>query len=158
VIVVASGGMYTEPLDVAALDPTPASYDGTKAYARCKRAQVALVEEWTRHLVDTGITVNSMHPGWVDTPGLRTALPGFSRIAGPLLRTPEEGADTTVWLAASPAAADVSGLFFLDRRSRAKHRLRRTRRPDEAREAARLWRLCTERTTPFAADAGGSVD
>ena len=142
VIVVASGGMYTEPLDVDALDPEPAAYDGTKTYARCKRAQVVLAEEWTRELLDTGITVNAMHPGWADTPGLRTALPGFSRVVGPLLRTPEEGADTIVWLAAAPDAADLSGLFFLDRRARAKHRLRRTRRPDEAREAARLWRLC----------------
>ena len=50
-----------------------------------------------------------------------------------------------------------SGLFFLDRRARAKHRLRRTRRPDEAREAARLWRLCTERTAPFTAGTGGSA-
>ena len=157
VIVVASGGMYTEPLDVDALDPEPATYDGTKAYARCKRAQVVLAEEWTRDLLDTGITVNAMHPGWADTPGLRTALPGFSRVVGPLLRTPEEGADTIVWLAAAPDAADLSGLFFLDRRARAKHRLRRTRRPDEAREAARLWRLCTERTAPFAADTDGSA-
>ena len=117
VIVVASGGMYTEPLDVDALDPEPAAYDGTKAYARCKRAQVVLAEEWTRDLLDTGITVNAMHPGWADTPGLRAALPGFSRVVGPLLRTPEEGADTIVWLAAAPDAADLSGLFFLDRRA-----------------------------------------
>jgi dehydrogenase/reductase SDR family member 12 len=157
VIVVASGGMYTEPLDVAALDREPAAYDGTKTYARCKRAQVALVEEWTRELLGTGITVNAMHPGWADTPGLRTALPGFSRIVGPLLRTPGQGADTIVWLAADPDAARFNGQFFLDRRPRAKHRLRRTRRPNEAREAARLWRLCTERTTPFEPEAGGSA-
>ena len=147
VIVVASGGMYTEPLDVDALDPDAAAYDGTKAYARCKRAQVVLTEEWTRRLLDTGITVNAMHPGWADTPGLRTALPGFTRVVGPLLRTPAQGADTIVWLVAAPDAADLSGLFFLDRRARPKHRLRRTRRSDEAREAARLWRLCTERTS-----------
>ena len=157
VIVVASGGMYTEPLDVDALDPEPAAYDGAKAYARCKRAQVVLAEEWTRELLDTGITVNAMHPGWADTPGLRTALPGFSRVVGPLLRTPGEGADTIVWLAAAPEAAEASGQFFLDRRARAKHRLRRTRRPDASREAARLWRLCTERTAPFAAASGGSA-
>ena len=156
-ILVASGGMYTEPLDVAALDPDPGGYDGTKAYARCKRAQVVLAEEWTRDLLGTGIAVNAMHPGWADTPGLRTALPGFSRIVGPLLRTPEQGADTIVWLAAAPDAADPSGLFFLDRRPRAKHRLRRTRRPDEAREAARLWRLCTERTAPFTGTGGSAA-
>ena len=158
VIVVASGGMYTESLDVDALDPEPAAYDGTKTYARCKRAQVVLAEEWTRDfLLDTGIAVNAMHPGWADTPGLRTALPGFTRVLGRLLRTPEEGADTIVWLAAAQEAADSSGLFFLDRRARAKHRLRRTRRPDEVREAARLWRLCTARTAPFAAEPGGSA-
>ena len=76
-ILVASGGMYTVPLDVAALEPTPAEYDGVKAYARCKRAQVALAGEWTRHLAGTGVTVNAMHPGWADTPGLRDALPGL---------------------------------------------------------------------------------
>ncbi len=157
VIVVASGGMYTEPLDVDALDPEPAAYDGTKTYARCKRAQVVLAEEWTRELLDTGISVNAMHPGWADTAGLRTALPGFTRVVGPLLRTPAEGADTIVWLAAARDVADVSGLFFLDRRARAKHRLGRTRRPDEAREAARLWRLCTERTAPFPARFDGSA-
>ena len=90
----------------------------------------------------------------------RASEPRFQasrRVVGRLLRTPEEGADTIVWLAAAPDAADLSGLFFLDRRARAKHRLRRTRRPDEAREAARLWRLCTERTAPFAAEPGGSA-
>ncbi len=155
VVLVASGGMYTEPLEVDSLAPEPAAYDGTKAYARCKRAQVVLAEDWTRELLDSGITVNAMHPGWADTPGLRTSLPGFSRLVGPLLRTPEEGADTIVWLAAAQDAAGLSGLFFLDRRPRAKHRLGRTRRPDEAREAARLWRLCVERTAPFAAEDRG---
>src|SRR6185436_5880830 len=72
----------------------PDGYDGTKAYARCKRAQVVLAEEWTRDLLGTDIAVNAMHPGWADTPGLRASLPGFSRVVGPLLRTPEEGADT----------------------------------------------------------------
>jgi len=99
-----------------------------------------------------GVTFNTMHPGWADTPGIRTALPGFSRVLGPLLRTPAEGADTIGWLAAAPEVASLSGRFFLDRRPRTKHRLRRTRRPDadaEA-EADRLWRLVSERTAPFA--------
>ncbi|MEP6893235.1 MAG: SDR family NAD(P)-dependent oxidoreductase [Gaiellaceae bacterium] len=146
VVIVASGGMYTEPLDVENLDPAAGDYNGTRAYSRCKRAQVALAEEWTRHLRGTDVTVNAMHPGWADTPGLQGALPGFRRILGPLVRTPEEGADTIVWLAAAPDVVGRSGLFFLDRRARAKHRLRRTRRPDEAAEAARLWQLCIDRT------------
>ncbi len=154
VIVTSSGGMYTQPLDVALLQPDAGSYNGTKAYARCKRAQVALTEEWTRRLLGTGVTVNAMHPGWADTPGIRDALPGFTRIVRPFLRTPGEGADTIVWLASAPEPTELSGLFFLDRRQRAKHRLSRTRRPDEAEESARLWQLCVERTAALAvADA-----
>jgi dehydrogenase/reductase SDR family member 12 len=143
VIFVASGGMYTVPLDVAALEPVRSEYDGVRAYARCKRAQVVLAGEWTRHLTGTGITVNAMHPGWADTPGLRKGLPGFSRVLAPLLRTPLQGADTIAWLASAPEVVASSGGFYLDRRARALHRLRRTRRPDEAQEAARLWNLCT---------------
>jgi NAD(P)-dependent dehydrogenase (short-subunit alcohol dehydrogenase family) len=145
VIFVASGGMYTVPLDVGALEPGPVGYDGTKAYARCKRAQVALAEEFTRR--QPGTTVNAMHPGWADTPAIRDALPRFSRTLGPLLRTPAEGADTIVWLAAAQEAAAFRGEFLLDRRARAIHRLRRTRRPDEAAEEARLWDFCVGRTT-----------
>jgi NAD(P)-dependent dehydrogenase (short-subunit alcohol dehydrogenase family) len=154
VVIVSSGGMYTQPLDVAALDPDPASYNGSRTYATCKRAQVALAGEWARRLERDGVTANAMHPGWADTPGLRHGLPGFARVVGPLLRTPAQGADTIVWLAASPEAAALDGAFVLDRAPRALHRLRRTRRPDEAREAGRLWELCRERTAPYLAAAG----
>jgi dehydrogenase/reductase SDR family member 12 len=147
VILVSSGGMYAQALDVAALDPAPVDYDGTKAYARCKRAQVVLAEEWTRRLLGTGVTVNAMHPGWADTRALRDSLPGFSRMLGPLLRTPEEGADTIVWLAGAAEVAGTSGEFFLDREARTKHRLARTHGPGQALEAARLWQLCLERTS-----------
>jgi NAD(P)-dependent dehydrogenase (short-subunit alcohol dehydrogenase family) len=149
VIVVASGGMYLERLDVEALQPTEASYDGVKAYSRAKRAQVALAEEWTGRLAGTNVTVNTMHPGWADTPGLRSGLPGFSRALAPALRSPEQGADTIAWLAAAPEVAGRSGLFFLDRRARPTHRRRSTRRLDEAQERARLWELCQKATDSF---------
>jgi NAD(P)-dependent dehydrogenase (short-subunit alcohol dehydrogenase family) len=149
VIVVASGGMYLERLDVDALQPSPSDYDGVRAYSRAKRAQVALAEEWTRRLSDTQVTVNAMHPGWADTPGLRSGLPGFSRALAPLLRTPRQGADTIAWLAAAPEVAGRSGLFFLDRRARPTYRRRGTRRLDEAQERARLWELCQNATASF---------
>jgi dehydrogenase/reductase SDR family member 12 len=149
VIVVASGGMYLERLDVDALQPTEATYDGVKAYARAKRAQVALTEEWTRELAGTGVTVNAMHPGWSDTPGLRTALPGFSRTLSPLLRSPRQGADTIAWLAAAPELAGQSGRFFLDRQARPIYRKPGTRRLDEAQERVRLWTLCQTATDSF---------
>jgi NAD(P)-dependent dehydrogenase (short-subunit alcohol dehydrogenase family) len=149
VIVVASGGMYLERLDVDALQPTQESYDGVKAYSRAKRAQVVLAEEWTRELAGTNVTVNTMHPGWSDTPGLRNALPGFSKALSPLLRSAHQGADTIAWLAAAPEVAGRSGLFFLDRQARPTHRRPGTRRLDEAAERARLWALCQTATDSF---------
>jgi dehydrogenase/reductase SDR family member 12 len=137
VITVSSAGMYTQRLDPATL-PMPASrYRGVTAYARAKRAQVALSREWARRLAGTGVTFHAMHPGWVNTPGIAAALPRFHRVMRPLLRTPGQGADTIIWLAASDPARLGSGRFWHDRRPRAEYRLPGTR---EAASAARvLW-------------------
>jgi dehydrogenase/reductase SDR family protein 12 len=145
-IFVTSGGMYTEPLHVDSLEMQPDVYDGVTAYARVKRAQVSLVERWAPHLKPLAITIAAMHPGWADTPGVRTSLPTFGRVVGPLLRTPSEGADTIVWLASAPSAGIPSGSLWLDRRQRSPHRMSRTRRSDTAAERARLWTFCCERS------------
>ena len=123
VITVSSAGMYTQQLGPAALQMPAAGYRGVTAYARAKRAQVALSREWARRLAGTGITFHAMHPGWVDTPGIAAALPGFHRAMRPLLRTPGEGADTIVWLATADPARLGSGRFWHDRRPRAEYRL-----------------------------------
>jgi len=46
VITVSSGGMYTQPLDVDALEVPPMPFNGTRAYANAKRAQVVLNRAW----------------------------------------------------------------------------------------------------------------
>ena len=145
---VSSGGMYSQPLSVAHLETSPEDYHGTAVYARAKRAQVTLAEMWAEQLRPDGIAVQSMHPGWADTPGVRRSLPTFRRVAGPLLRTPEEGADTLVWLAADdgPPIA-TTGRFWLDRRPRSIHRLPSTRRSDTRDERRRLWDWCVERVS-----------
>ena len=65
-----SGGQYAQALDLDDLQYSRGAYDGTRAYARAKRAQVALIREWARRFGDAGIRFNSMHPGWARTPGL----------------------------------------------------------------------------------------
>ena len=113
VIAVTSGGQYAQALDLDDLEYRHGDYDGTRAYARAKRAQVSLIREWARRAGSGGVRFDSMHPGWADTPGLSDALPGFARLMGPLLRTPAEGTDTLVWLAttrrAGGARPDRSG-------------------------------------------------
>jgi dehydrogenase/reductase SDR family protein 12 len=80
VITVSSGGMYTQGLDVADLEPTPTRYNGTTSYARTKRAQVVLNEVWATRTEARGITFHAMHPGWVATPGLTDSLPNFDKV------------------------------------------------------------------------------
>jgi len=114
IVNVSSGGMYTQGISLSNLQWEHGDYEGAKAYARTKRGQVILTEMWAEMLSDTTVTVNSMHPGWASTPGLG-AIPIFRKIVGPILRSADEGADTIVWLAASPEATAVTGQFFLDR-------------------------------------------
>lgn len=115
VINVLSGGMYTQKIDVDDLQNQRAPYNGTVAYARAKRGLMILTEEWAKHWRTDGIVVNAMHPGWTETPGLQASLPTFYTVTRPLLRTPEQGADTVVWLAAATEANHISGQFWLDR-------------------------------------------
>ena len=142
VIWVTSGGMYAEPLDLEWLESPGPAYDGVRAYAKVKRAQVALVERWGPELASRGISMTVMHPGWVDTPGLRTSLPTFRRRMAPVLRDLSQGVDTVVWLATTSEESIAPGTLWLDRRVRSPHRLRRTRRVDTPEQREALWRFC----------------
>ena len=139
VILMSSGGMYTQPLPVRDPEYRTGRYRGAIAYARTKRMQVAFTPVLARRWA--GLRVYSMHPGWADTPGVASSLPGFRAVTGPLLRTPEEGADTAVWLAATHPAPPT-GRFWHDRRPRPEHYLLSTRSSDDARE--RLWQYCAD--------------
>lgn len=121
IINVSSGGMYATGLALDDLQYERGAYDGTRAYARAKRALVTLTEVWAAQLSGSGVVVHAMHPGWADTPGVAGSLPGFHAITRRFLRTPDQGADTITWLAASPEAARVSGMFWLDREPHTTH-------------------------------------
>ena len=140
IINVSSGGMYTARLDPSDLESGRGDYDGARAYAHSKRAQVVLSEIWAERLRGTGIVVHCMHPGWADTPGVQSSLPSFHRLTGPLLRSPEEGADTIAWLAAAREPARSTGLFWHDRRARPTHRVPWTRESELDRRE--LWEAC----------------
>ena len=127
VVNVLSGGMYTQKIHVEDLQSEVGPYSGSVAYARAKRGLMILTEEWARRWAKDGIVVNAMHPGWADTPGVVSALPEFHRVTGKVLRSPEEGADTIVWLASATEAGKVTGEFWLDRQPHLKHVLPGTR-------------------------------
>lgn len=140
IINVSSGGMYTQRVHVEDLQSAQGQFDGASAYARTKRAEVILTVQWAKRLYGSGVVVHAMHPGWVDTPGLEASLPRFYRATKWLLRTPQEGADTIVWLGAAPEPARSSGGFWHDRRERPIHRAPWTR--ETSRDRERLWAEC----------------
>ncbi len=140
VITVSSGGMYTARLrsDDVQLECEP--FDGARFYAHSKRAQVALNSVWAEQFSAEEIAFHAMHPGWVDTPGLRASLPRFRRLMRPLLRDAHQGADTIVWLGTQRSLDPATGGFWHDRAPRPVHRLRSTR--ESAAERERLWSEC----------------
>ena len=110
IVVVSSGGMYAQPFDLDRLEMKQDGYDGVVAYARAKRAQVVMADAWAARFAAADVAAYSMHPGWVDTPGLQAGLPRFRAVWRPLLRSPAEGADTIVWLAAGAPWAGPAAL------------------------------------------------
>lgn len=140
IINVSSGGMYLARLDPNDLQYERKNYDELMAYARSKRALMMLTELWAEQLKSSGVTVNCMHPGWVDTPLLQTGLPVFRQSFRRILRTPDEGADTIVWLAVAPQVEVVTGRFWFDRRERTAHKFFLTKNSREG--YRRLWREC----------------
>ncbi|MCB0905943.1 MAG: SDR family NAD(P)-dependent oxidoreductase [Nocardioidaceae bacterium] len=136
VIMVTSGGMYTQALRDDDPEYLVGTYAGATAYARSKRAQVELLGLLGDRWSDRGVSVYATHPGWADTPGVSDSLPTFRKVTGPILRDAEGGADTTVWLSAVRPAPDGGGLWH-DRRQRPTHFRSATRPTSE--QVARMW-------------------
>lgn len=135
IVVVSSGGMYAQRLALDDLDWQQRPFDGVKAYAQSKRAEVVLTELLAERLRGTRVTVNAMHPGWADTPGVRRSLPRFHRLMKARLRTPAQGADTIVWLAACARLEGESGRFWFDRQPVGTHLVPWTRETPAERQA-----------------------
>ena len=138
IIWVSSGGMYPRRLSVKALADPSEPFDGVRAYADTKRGMVVASELLAERLAPRGIAVHSMHPGWANTPGVQTSIPSFWERTQNILRSPEEGADTILWLAICDLAQSQPGRFWFDRAPRKTHLLPWTRVSDAAR--ADFWR------------------
>ncbi|HMH52141.1 MAG TPA: SDR family oxidoreductase [Candidatus Acidoferrum sp.] len=119
-------------------------YDGWKAYAQSKLANVLFTYEHARRLAGTGVTANCLHPGVVGT-NIGHDGPMWIRfgikLVRPFLLSPARGADTSIYLASSPAVEGVSGKYFVGRGEE--------RTSDESHDravAARLWKVSEELT------------
>src|SRR5437588_372076 len=98
------------------------NYSGQRAYNQSKLATIMFTNELARRLEGTGVTANSLHPGVVRTNfGAEDQARFFAvigRVILPLLKTPAQGAQTSVYLASSPNIDGVTGQFFANRKSK----------------------------------------
>ena len=118
VITVSSEAQRWGDMDFDDLQSTQ-KYRGFPVYGMTKLANIMFTYELAERLKGTFVTANCLHPGAVGTNfGKNNAGPMtlFFRAAKPFMRTPEQGADTLIWLASSPDVEGVSGKYFSDRK------------------------------------------
>jgi NAD(P)-dependent dehydrogenase (short-subunit alcohol dehydrogenase family) len=87
-------------------------YSGVKAYCHSKLANVLFTRELARRLAGTRVTANSLHPGAVATGIFRSLPRPFEAIIKLVTMSPEKGAQTSIYLASSPAVETVTGRYF----------------------------------------------
>ena len=99
-------------------------YSGFGAYAQSKLANILFTKELARRLAGSGVTANSLHPGFIASNfaldnfvgwrrAFRWLFRGLQRVAA---RSPEQGAETSIYLATDPAVATISGEYFVNKR------------------------------------------
>ena len=94
-------------------------YRGFPVYGMTKLANILFTYELAERLKGTGVTATCMHPGAVNTRfGTNNSGPMtiLFRAFKPFMRTPEQGADTVIWLSSSPEVEGVSGRYYSDRK------------------------------------------
>jgi NAD(P)-dependent dehydrogenase (short-subunit alcohol dehydrogenase family) len=122
IINVSSTAHFLASLDLDDLQ-SQKRYEGLTVYGMTKLANVMFTYELAKRLQGTGVSVNAVHPGRVNTAfaeGSQTLLIRLSMALSKQLLgiSPEQGADTLVYLATSPEVAGVSGKYFVKRKPR----------------------------------------
>jgi len=129
-------------------------YVGSRAYNQSKLANVMFTYELARCLAGTGVTANALHPGVVRT-GFGAEDPSvLTRAAMPFLRflkTPAQGALTSIYLASSADVEGISGRYFANRTPKSSNKL-----SYDATAASRLWDVSADLVGLTADRPGGA--
>lgn len=114
IITVSSGGALPTPLNPDYMGAIKKPYNAVQQYAFHKRYQIELMRYFDSIYAEDEYDFYSMHPGWVDTEGLKTGMPLFYKLTKDILRDPQQGSDTIEWLLCSERQAP--GYLYFDRK------------------------------------------
>jgi retinol dehydrogenase 14 len=119
------------------------SYSGMRAYSQSKLANLLFTYELARRLDAGGVTANALHPGMVRT-GFGAEDAGslqrlFTPLMRPFMKSPAQGAATSIYLASSPELLGVTGCYFAGSR-----RKESSKRSHDGATAERLWQVSAE--------------
>jgi retinol dehydrogenase 14 len=119
------------------------SYSGARAYNQSKLANVLFTYELSRRLAGSAVTANALHPGVVSTsfgvedPGHLQRL--FVPVIRPLMKSPAQGAATSVHVACAPELEHMTGRYLAGSKPR-----KSSQRSYDAVVAARLWQVSAD--------------
>lgn len=117
-------------------------YNGLKAYGQSKLANVLFTTELSRRLLDTDVTVNALHPGFIKSNlGKQNELVRIIMNMMHFLfaKSPQKGAQTPIYLASSPEVEDITGKYFIDKKP-----VRPSREARDPKSAGKLWEVSKE--------------
>lgn len=144
VVTVSSGAQALGRIDFNDLQ-AKRGYNSRRAYNQSKLANVLFTFELARRTQGTGVTANVLHPGVTNTNfGREDALLWMHLmrpLIRPLMKSPEQGAATSIYLACSPEVEGVTGRFFVGKRSKPT-----AARSIEEEVARRLWSVSASLT------------
>lgn len=143
IINVASNSHKDQEIDFDDLE-SQASYGFMRAYGKSKLANIMFTYELDRRLAGSDVTVNAVHPGFVGT-NMGANNGWLVKLFLPLTSfwalSPEEGAETSVYLASSPEVEGVSGKYFYQKKA-----VPSSPSSLDKEKARQLWEVSTEMT------------
>jgi NAD(P)-dependent dehydrogenase (short-subunit alcohol dehydrogenase family) len=153
VVTVSSMAHRGQTIDVDDVNQTRRGYSAWRAYGESKLANIMFTYALARRLENSGVTANTLHPGFVAT--------GFARNNGPLWQvamtlvrpfaiSPERGAQTSIYLASSPDVAALSGRYFVNSKP-----AKSSQASYDVATQERLWSL-SEQMTGIATETAGA--
>lgn len=123
-------------------------YSSIRAYGMSKRANIVFSYELAKRLAGTGVTVNCAHPGNVRTNfgasmggAMAAGIKRFGSLFRMFMLSPEQGAQTIIWLASSPEVEGITGQYFSK-----KHPLKSAAQTYDPEVQEKLWKVSEQMT------------